>query len=457
MLKEETVKALRGIVGEEHVLTAPEDLVCYAYDATPFTYLPDAVVIPGDTAEVAEVLRLANWERIPVIPRGSGTNISGGTAPERGGIVLHMSRFDKILEIDEENLTATVEPGVILADFHKAVEARGLFYPPDPASLSVATLGGTVSEGAGGPRGLKYGTTKDYVLGLEVVLPTGEVLWTGNKTTKNVSGYDLTHLFVGSEGTLGVITKIILRLLPLPPAKRTLLAIYDDLDDAARTVSAIIAARIIPTTLELMDRATMEFIESYKPVGMPLDAEAVLLIEVDGDADQVDREADIVAEACRRHGAREVQVARDAEEAERLWAGRRTAYAAVARRYQTVIVEDATVPRNKLPQMVRRTRELAEKHGLTVTILAHAGDGNMHPLILTDIRDAEQMRRVEEFTADLFAAALEMGGALTGEHGIGLLKKEFLKWQYGEAGVALMRRIKAAFDPNHILNPGKVF
>lgn len=371
-------------------------------------------------------------------------------------MVVVTTQFNRILEIDEDNLTATVQPGMILADFHHAVEAVGLFYPPDPASLSVATLGGTVAEGAGGPRGVKYGTTKDYVIGLEVVLASGEIIRTGSKTMKDVSGYDLTHLFVGSEGTLGIITEITVRLLPLPEAKETCLAVFDSIDDAARAVTATIRSRIIPATLELLDDVTMRCIEAYKPTGLPQDAEAILLIEVDGSREEVARQLDRVVASARQAGAREVKVAQNEAEREALWQARRSAFAAMSRARPSIVVEDATVPRPAIPAMVRAIREAAHRHRVQVGLMAHAGDGNMHPQIMCDLRDEEEMGRVELFTQEIFRAALEMGGTLTGEHGIGLQKRPFLAWQFGDGGVEAMRRIKHALDPNGILNPGKV-
>ncbi|MCL5074147.1 MAG: FAD-binding protein [Chloroflexi bacterium] len=457
MINEQLSAALRQIVGRANVLDRAEELLCYSYDATPLTALPDAVVLPSTAQEIAAILQLANKERIPVVPRGAGTCLSGGPVPTSGGIVLLTARLNRILEIDTANLTATVQPGVVTADFHSAVERLGLFYPPDPASLSVSTMGGNVAEGAGGPRCFKYGTTKDWVTGLEVVLPTGEIIRTGGKTVKNVSGYDLTHLFIGSEGTLGVITEIIVRLIPLPEAKQTLLAIFTALDDAAKTVSAIVAAKIVPTTLELMDKVTIERIESYKPTGLPLDADGLLLIEVDGSGNEVTRQAELIEEIVRHCGAREIKVAQTPEESERLWEARRSAFAATARSCPTVIIEDATVPRDKVPEMVRHIRALAAKHHLAVAILAHAGDGNLHPNIMTDQRNKEELERVERFTAEMFQAALELGGTLSGEHGIGLLKSPFLEWEFGPAGTAVMRRIKSVLDPNNILNPGKMF
>lgn len=456
MIPKSIAKELIGVVGEDHALTEEVDLACYAYDSTHYTHHPDLVLMPGGTAEVSAILRIANRERIPVVPRGSGTSLSGGTTPIHGGIVLHMVRMNRILRVDAPNRLAEVEPGVITVDFQRRVEQLGLFYPPDPSSLSVSTLGGNVGESAGGPRGVKYGSTKDYVLGLEVVLADGQVLHTGGKAAKNSSGYNLTSLFVGSEGTLGVITRILLKLLTLPEAKQTASAVFDSLDSAADAVAAIIAARIVPTTLELIDNFTVRRIQSFKPAGLPVDAEGILLMEVDGFRDEVAHQVEVVADIARRCGALEVKVARTREENDQLWAARRSAYAALAVARPTAIVEDATVPRNRIPAMVRATQELARKYRLEVTVLAHAGDGNMHPVVLCDWRDREEMERVDRFSDELFHAAIEMGGTLSGEHGIGLAKSKFMRWQHGGGGIETMRRIKRVFDPNTILNPGKM-
>jgi len=444
-------------VGPGYLLTQPEDLTAYAFDATPLTQPPAAVVRPGSAAEVSAILELANREGIPVVPRGAGTNLSGGAVPVSHGILLVLNRLDRILEIDEANLTATLQAGVILADLHREVESRGLFYPPDPSSLRVATIGGTVAEGAGGPRAVKYGTTKDYVLGLEVVLPTGEIIRTGGKTVKNVSGYNLTQFLVGSEGTLGVVTEVTVRLLPLPEAKRTGLAIFASLEAAAEAVSGIIRRRIIPRTLELMERASIALIEDYCPSGLPREAAAVLLIEVDGSQADVPYQWQRVREACREHGAQEFREAATPEEAEALWAGRRSHYAALARARPSIVIEDVTVPRQAVPAMVRAIREAAARHGIEVGLVAHAGDGNMHPDIIYDARDPEQQRRAQALAGDIFRAALALGGTITGEHGVGLLKAPYLEWQWGREGVAALRRLKRALDPNNILNPGKIF
>lgn len=439
------------MVGERNALLDPADLAAYAYDATHYTCVPDIVLLPADTTEVSAILSIANRELIPVVARGSGTSLCGGATPLHGGIVLHLARLDRVLAIDPVEFTATVEPGVILADFQRQVERLGLFYPPDPSSLSVATLGGTVAQGSGGPRGVKYGTTKDYVIGLEAVLADGRVLCTSAD-----DGYDLTHLLVTSEGTLAVITKITVRLLPLPEAKQTALAVFDSFETAAEAVAALIAARIVPTTLELMDNFTIRKVEGFRPVGLPVDAEGMLLMEVDGYPAEVAQQVEEVAAIAARSGAREVKVARSREENDTLWAGRRAAYAALAMARPTAVVEDATVPRNRIPDVVRKLKGLATKYRLEVTVLAHAGDGNTHPIILCDWRDNEEMERVHRFADELFRATVAMGGTLSGEHGIGIVKNRFMEWQHGPAGIAAMRLVKQVFDPNNILNPGKV-
>ena len=455
MIDKTLVRQLVAVVGERYALTDPVELACYAYDATHHTQHPAIVLMPANTAQVAAIMEIANRERIPVVPRGAGTSLSGGATPSAGSIVLVMTRLDRIIEIDAANLTATVEPGVVLSDFHRAVEALGLFYPPDPSSMSVATMGGNVGHGSGGPRGMKYGTTKDYVIGLEVVLADGRVLHTGGKTLKNASGYDLTHLFVSSEGTLGVITQITVRLLPLPEAKETALAIFDNFDTACDAVAAIIAAKIVPTTLEVIDNTTVRRVQAYKPVGLPADAQGVLLMEVDGFAAEVAHQVQVVADIARRCGAVDVRIARTREENDDLWAARRAAYPALASARPTNLVEDATVPRNRIPDVMRLIQDLAVKYDLEVSLLGHAGDGNTHPVLLFDWRDATAMDRAEGFCNELFRATVAMGGTLSGEHGIGLSKARFMEQQHGAEGLAAMRLIKRVFDPNNILNPGK--
>jgi glycolate oxidase len=454
MIAEPVVKGLISIIGKDWVLETPEDLATYSYDAFLPEFKPDVVVVPSSTGEISRIVRLANRERIPVTPRGAGTNICGGSVAKQGGLIMAFHRMNRILEIDVENMCAVVQPGVVNADLQKTAGRYGLLYPPDPASMFVSTIGGNVALNAGGPRGVKYGVTKDYLLGLQVVLPTGDVIRTGGKTMKNVTGYDLTRLMCGSEGTLGIITEIIVKLLPLPPAKATLQAIFTDLDDAARTVSAIVGSGIVPTTLELIDKVVLNVIGNYGGAHFRKDAEALLLIEVDGEAALVQSQGERIEKFCKERGAVEVERASTPEEAEKLWQARRTAFGAVASLRPNCIVEDATVPVKRLPDILRKVVEVAGKYRLKIGVLAHAGDGNLHPLIMTDLRDKEEMERIDRALEEIYEAAIGMGGTLSGEHGIGIAKKRFMRMELSEPALEIMRGIKRVFDPNNILNPG---
>ena len=454
MLDDDSKKYLRNIVGPQWFLDEPEDLATYSYDAFLPEFIPDAIVVPSSAQEISKIMKLANDKRFNIVPRGAGTNISGTAVARQGGIIMAFHRMNKIIEIDVENRCAVVQPGVVNADLQKEVAGHGLMYPPDPASMFVSTIGGNVALNAGGPRGVKYGVTRDYLLGLEVVLPTGEIIRTGGKTIKNVTGYDLTRLFCGSEGTLGIITEVILRLVPLPPAKATLQAIFRDLDDAARTVSAIIASGIVPTTLELMDRVVLDVIRDYGGAEFASNAEALLLIEVDGEGSAVREQGKKIQRFCKDRGAIEVDLATSQEEAEKLWQARRSAFGAVASLRPNCIVEDATVPVKMLPKMIRKIVELAEKYGLKIGVLAHAGDGNLHPLIMTDLRDKDEMARIDKALDEMYEAAISMGGTLSGEHGIGIAKDRFMSKEYSPKAIEIMRGIKRVFDPNNILNPG---
>jgi glycolate oxidase len=444
----------RQIVGDEWFLDTPEDLVVYSYDGFLPEFKPSGVIVPGDRDEISKIMRVANREKINIIPRGAGTNICGSSVAREGGIIIAFHRLNKILEIDPESMCAVVQPGVVNADLQKAVAGYGLMYPPDPASMFVSTIGGNVALNAGGPRGVKYGVTRDYLLGLEVVLPSGEVINTGGKALKNVSGYDLTRLMCGSEGTLGILTEIIIRLVPLAPARATLQAIYSNLDDAATTVSAIIGSGIVPATLELIDRTVLDVISDYGGARFSKEAEALLLIEVDGEESLVEAQGKRIEEFCRERGAVEVERATTPEEAEKLWQARRTAFGAVASLRPNCIVEDATVPVKMLPAMIRKIVEITKKYDLKIGVLAHAGDGNLHPLIMTDLRDREEMARIDKAMEELYEAAIGMGGTLSGEHGIGIAKDRFMGMEFNEASIELMRGIKRVFDPNNILNPG---
>ena len=449
---------LRAIVGPEHVLTAPEDLIAYGFDGTAaMRQRPDAVVLPADTAQVAACVRLAAEHGIPVVTRGSGTGLSGGSVPSPGSLVLCLVRMDRILGVDAPNLTLRAQCGAITAAIDAAAAQHGLFYPPDPGSMKVSTIGGNVAENSGGLRGLKYGVTRDYVMGLEVVLPDGSVARLGNACVKDVAGYSMKDLFVGSEGTLGIITEVLLRLVPRPAARRTLLASYDRMEDAARTVSAIIAARIIPCTLEFLDRVTIGCVEDHAGIGLPRDCAALLLMETDGHPAAVEDEARRMLEIARAHGARDVRAAADEAEALRLATARRSAFSALARVRPTTILEDVTVPRDRLAEMVGFIAEVAERHRLKVGTFGHMGDGNLHPTFLTDERDADEMRRVHDALEEIVDRTLALGGTITGEHGVGLAKKPWLRRQLGESSHRLMREVKRALDPRGLLNPGKIF
>ncbi|HUP20737.1 MAG TPA: FAD-linked oxidase C-terminal domain-containing protein [Gemmatimonadota bacterium] len=458
MLTERALAGLREATHRDRVLTAREDLLTYGADATPFVSgTPQAVVIPRDVEELVDIVLLANEEGFALVPRGAGTGLSGGAAPTEGGVVLLFPSWNRILEIDEENMTAWVEPGVVTADLHRAVEARGLFYPPDPGSMRVCTIGGNVAENAGGLRGLKYGVTKDWVEGLDVVLPTGEPVRFGGKAMKDVAGYNLVDLMVGSEGTLGIFTRVLVRLVALPAATRTLTATFGSIAAAGEAVAAIGAERIVPCTLEILDGVTLEAIERFARLGLPTDAAAMLLIEVDGHARVVEEEADAVARVCRAAGALTVQRADDEAKADDLRTARRAAFTALARLKPTVILEDATVPRSAVPAMLERIRAIAERHGVLIGVFGHAGDGNLHPTCLLDARVPGELARAEAAFEEIFGAALSLGGTITGEHGVGVAKKRFLERQVGEPAIRFMRIVKNALDPNHVLNPGKLF
>jgi FAD/FMN-containing dehydrogenases len=458
MLAREVLQELIQALGQENVLTEQEDLLTYAYDATAAMkhHKPDVVVTPLSTEQVAEVVKISIRYKVPIYPRGSGTNLSGGTIPIEGGIVLSMLHLNKILELDQDNLTATVQPGVIIQALNDEAGKHGLIYPPDPGTVTTATMGGSVSECSGGLRGLKYGVTKHYIMGLKVVLANGEILRWGGKTVKNVSGYDLVALFTGAEGTLGIITEIIVKLIPAPETRKSILGVFDDLDKAGKAIAAIIRNKVIPATLEIMDNDTIQTVENFVHAGLPTNAEAVLLCEVDGYKEVVDREAVLVERILKEEGAVAVNLAKDDKERDLLWLARRTALPALAQKRPTTVLEDATVPRSKIPDMLKAIRKIAAKHNLQIATFGHAGDGNLHPTILTDERDQEEMKRVHLAVDEIFQVAVSLGGTLSGEHGIGIAKMKYLDMEFGEAGVKALKRVKEALDPNYMLNPGKI-
>lgn len=454
----ELVVLLRARLDSDRVLTEAEDVLPYGFDGTAvLKERPAIVVFPREAEDVAYVLTQARARSVPVVTRGSGTGLSGGSVPVPGCIILCLVKMDRILELDPKNLTLLAEAGVVTQKIYDAADAAGLFYPPDPGSMKISTIGGNVAENSGGLRGLKYGVTRDYVMGLEVVLADGSICWLGSKCVKDVAGYNLRDLFIGSEGTLGVVTRVLLKLLPKPAARQTLLATYTAMDAAAETVSAIIAAKVIPCTLEFLDRRTIQCVEDFAKVGLPRDAGAILFIETDGHPAAVADEAAKIEELCRRHGASSVRRAADAAEATQLATARRSAFSALARLRPTTILEDVTVPRSELAGMVRAVEAIAEKHRLTIATFGHFGDGNLHPTILTDERDREEMQRVEHAFADIVEETLRRGGTLTGEHGVGLAKRPFLPRQLGDASFKLLRLVKHSIDPDGLLNPGKIF
>ena len=451
MLTTQLVKYL----GQDAVLTDREDLICYAYDATGKRFLPDVIVFPRTVSQIAQVMRLANEHRVNVIPRGAGSGMTGGSLPESGGIVLVLTQFDRILEIDTKNLVAVVEPGVVTTQVHKAVESQGLFYPPDPASMSFSTIGGNIAENSGGMRAVKYGTTKEYVLGLEVVLPNGDIIHTGSKCVKDVVGYNLTQLVVGSEGTLGVVTKAILKLLPLPAAKKTLTATFPSILDAGKTVSEIIRRKIIPTTMEFLDRQAIWCVDQYLKIGLAQGAGAFMLIEVDGDEDEVEGKILKVRELCAANMALEIQVASTAREQDELWRMRRSVSASLAHlKPEAKINEDIVVPRAKIPEIIEFIDSVGARHDVQIVNFGHAGDGNIH---LNVLPRKGQLEVAHQAVDEIFDKTIELGGRISGEHGIGTSKRDYIHKNLEPEAIAAMQAIKRAWDPNNILNPGKIF
>jgi len=458
MIKESIIVDLQRIVGKENVFTSPECLKTYSYDGTTtWTHKPDVVIFPLNTKALSQVMKLSNREKIAVTPRGGGTNVSGGSIPISGGIVLCLSKMDRITKIDKENMMATVEAGVVLQDLVLELAKEGLFFPPDPQSYYGATIGGIIAENAGGPSCLKYGVTKQYVLGMEVILPTGEIINLGGRTLNNVIGYDLLHIIISSEGTLGVVTRADLRLMLLPPARKTVMAVYGDAVIAGENVSRVLEAGVIPTKIEYIDNWVINKIEETMPFGLPRDADAVLLFETDGASEAVERETEIIVEVARKHGAKEVRIAESINEANQFWMARRVGASAIYRDTKTVLVEDVTVPRGNLPVLIKRCKELAKKYNLEIVALGHAGDGNLHPAILTDITDVNHYQKATEAMDEIFQAAVEFGGVISGEHGIGLEKQKFLMKTIDPTVLTIMKKIKTLLDPNNIMNPGKIW
>lgn len=457
MIPDPILKELSRIVGAGHLTTHRERLEAYASDATQLAFMPDAVALPGRGEEISRILLLANEKGFPVIPRGAGSGKSGGALPVNGGLVVSMERLNRILAIDDQNLTVKVEPGVITSHLQEEVEKLDLFYPPDPASIHISTIGGNVAECAGGIRAVKYGVTRDYVLGLTVVLPTGEMINTGVKTAKGVVGYDLTRLIVGSEGTLAVIVSITLRLIPKPPTKKTMIAFFRDIPLAVQTVSDIIRNKVVPTAIEFMDRLSIDCVREEIGIPIPGNAHALLLIEVDGDDLHTRLEAGRVEEICTQAGAIRFQSASDEKESEKFWEVRRNASQSIFKIRPDKVSEDIVVPRSRMAELVSRLDELGQKYHLPIPAFGHAGDGNIHVNIMFDKGIPSEADAVEGVVKELFRIVIEMDGTLSGEHGVGLTKAPYIDMEVSEPALQLMARLKKAFDPKGVLNPGKIF
>ncbi len=456
-INEQIAGDLRALVGNGNVSTALADKITHCYDATQGRHLPDIVVYAESTEQVAEVVKLANRYKIPLLPRGAGSGFTGGTLPVRGGIVLVLTKMDRIVDIDTDNLTAEVQPGVVTAELQRRVEKLGLFYPPDPASKEFSTLGGNVAECAGGPRCVKYGVTRDYVLGLEVVTPEGEIIRTGGPTLKNVVGYDLTRLFVGSEGTLGIVTGIILKLLPKPAAKKTMLVQFETIDGAAQSVSAIIGAKIIPTTLEFMDAATIDCIRGATTIALADSCRAILIIEVDGDPQVLQSQVEKILAVIKPYGILQQRIAETEEDSEEIWQVRRIVSPSLRKVNPDKFNEDIVVPRSKVPDMIRALETISKEYDVPIVNFGHAGDGNIHVNVMVDMQKQGMAEKIDKVMDEVFSAAVRLRGAISGEHGIGTSKARYLSMELNPATIACMQKIKAALDPNNILNPGKIF
>jgi glycolate oxidase len=456
--REAIIEKLIDAIGDPlRVLTEDRDLYNYSFDASFGVYKPNFVCQPLSTAEVVNIVKLARDNHIPLVPRGLSSGLSGGSLPVKGGIVVDFSLWDTKLEIDSDELIAVVSPGVITAMIDEKAEEFGLMYPPDPSSVHISTIGGNIAENAGGPRGLKYGVTSDYVLGLEVVTADGKVIRTGGRTVKNVTGYDLTKLIVGSEGTLCIITEATLRLVPKPLLTKTAMVVFDEIVDAGRAISKVLSSGVMPAKMEIMDRHSIIAVEEYAQLGLAKDVEAILLIELDGHPLAIEDEMIQVKAACMSVNARNVEIAESSVEARQLWKARRLVSKAIVKIGKEKFSEDATVPRSKIPAMFQRLEEIRDKYDIDLVVFGHAGDGNLHPNIIADLHDDEEMNRVEQAVKEIFEAAIKLGGTLSGEHGIGNMKSAFMEMELGTDGVHMMRIIKEAWDPLNILNPGKIF
>ena len=455
MFSSRVVGKLKRIAGRDAVLDRREDLMLYEYDGSLARGEPKYVVFPQTAQQVSEIVKLARRERLPIVPRGAGTSLSGGSIARQGGIVLAFARMNRILEIDIANLRATVQPGVVNLELSNALAPRGFYFAPDPSSQKACTIGGNVAENSGGPHTLAYGVTVNHVTGLEIVLPDGRIVQLGSSAASS-AGYDLTGFFVGSEGTLGIATAITVKLTRLPESVATLLAIYDDVESAGNTVVALTSAGITPAALEMLDGWTLRAVEASVHAGYPLDSAAVLLIELGGLREAVDEHAELVSELCRRCGAREVRRAKDENERHLLWKGRKTAFGAIGRISPSYYVQDGVIPRTRVPETLRKIDEISKKYSLTIGNIFHAGDGNLHPLILFDARDAQQTQRTLDAGREILEFCIGIGGSITGEHGVGMEKQDLMCTLFTDSELEVMRRLRNCFNPDSLLNPQKM-
>lgn len=457
-ITKDIISKLHKILGEKDVLVSKADLSAFSYDATSnWQGMPEIVLFPTDVSQVSRIMALANENGIPVTVRGAGTNLSGGSIPVFGGIVLCTTRMNRIIEIDARNFTATVEAGVVLNDFNKELAKHNLFFPPDPQSFLAATIGGCVAENSGGPYGLKYGVFKNYLLGMNVVLASGTVVPLGGRTLKNVTGYDLPLLICGSEGTLAVVTQATLRLIPMPESRQTVMAVFNDVITAGAAVNKILSSGIRPAKTELIDNWIIRRIEESSPLGLPVEAEAILLFELDGANETVRMETEKVVALCYEAGAADVRPARDKKESDNFWTARRLGFSAIYGNAPTAMAEDVTVPIDKMPELMERVKKIGKENDIMIVTMGHAGDGNLHPCILTDKKNPEHYARAQKAAREIFDAALELNGVISGEHGIGLEKRKYLKYAMSPEAIDLLRQIKTVFDPKGILNPGKIW
>ncbi len=461
ILKEKnTVKSMEDIAGKENVLSSYDELYAYSTDSTNITNpdeIAEAVVFPLNTQQVSKIMQYAYLNSIPVVARAAGTNVCGACLPKKGGIILDFARMNKIIEINKNNLFCIVEPGVVIEDLQKAVEKFDLFYPPDPSNLKVSMIGGSIGLSSGGPHTFKYGSTKDYIIDLEVVLSDGTVMHTGSSCSKDVTGYNMTQLFVGSEGTLGIVTKATVKLIPRPEAKRVMLAYYDSLEDTSKTVNEIISNLITPSVIDLIDQNTIKTIESFYPCGMLTDKAAALLIEIDGFKENLDKQYEKIIEICKRNNSSYIQTASTKEEEEKIWVSRRSSFGATAKLAPNVVTEDVVVPREHIVELVNGIKQICDKYNLKTCIMGHIGDGNIHPNIALDLRNPAELNNFKQAKKELFELALSLNGRLSGEHGIGCEKSEFIEKALDPNNLNCMKQIKKLFDPKNILNPGKIF